>query len=77
MKYVAYTHEPHQTHRMGRYESDIVILPNGSDRFARTSECQKCGGRDWKAGGAGSRWMDVELLYPCTISEASWEEQEQ
>lgn len=65
MEQVAYkTAEPHKTHKMGEWSSTIVACAS-NDRFGQVRKCKVCGGRDVKAGGAGSRYFDEILLSTC------------
>lgn len=61
---VKYEQEPHPTHDMTEWKSTICELSN-NDRFGQNRECKKCKGRDYRCGGAGSRWQDRQLLRPC------------
>lgn len=63
--HVKHEQEPHESHKMGEWESTICQLSN-SDRFGRVRHCETCGGRDYLCGGPGSRWQDKGLLKPCT-----------
>ena len=56
--------EPHPSHKFGPWKSTIVSTPN-SERFGSVREC-KCGARDSKAGGAGSRWFEDGAERPCS-----------
>lgn len=54
----------HESHEMSKWESCIVACAR-NDRFGQVRGCEKCEGRDVKAGGAGSRYVDEELLFEC------------
>ena len=58
----------HSTHVMDEWGSDIIDLPQMSDaRFGKSRKCTECGYEEAFAGGAGSHWIDEELLEVCEM----------
>lgn len=64
MEDVGMNDEPHSSHKMTAWSSTIVACAS-NDRFGMVRECSKCGGRDVKAGGAGSRYHDHGMRERC------------
>lgn len=73
MNDVGMSDEPHASHRMGEWEQTIAACAS-NDRFGRVRLCEVCGGRDVKAGGAGSRYHDPCLAGPCDVETAEYVE---
>jgi len=61
---VLYNDEPNNSHEMTKWVSAICQLSN-NDRFGQSRYCKKCGGKDYKCGGAGSRWQSISLQNNC------------
>ena len=58
---------PHPSHKMGEWESDVVVMVPSTPRFGRVRMCSQCGGEQAETV-AGKAW-DNELDAPCLSLE--------
>lgn len=73
MEQVTSDARPHPSHRMGSSQSTIVACAS-NDRFGSVVSCERCGARDVKAGGPGSRYFDEALMSACVPTNEGQED---